>query len=398
MTATALLALALLLTPNAQAAKLKKMSNAELAALVQDTGAKEDDRVEAAGFLADRGAVADVAALGAACAPSDSIEVCEHALAALEDLRHDDAWPQVEGALRLEGLDEGLRIKAFRILSKEDPERLDTVVPELLEGYRKLPDRVAVRSVEWLPERDLRRWQDITVLMATDRVLSNRVRLAAEEAATDFAHPRLYQVWVSMLSDPEERIRKEAAISLGRSGLPSSIVREHLVQTASQDEAGGVRAKAWKSLRFHAHPDLLPAIHEAVLTEKNPIAWGHAIELLEVLADDSSVSTLGKLLERQEYLLEEGVIRLVHTAVRIGDASIVPALEALERSTTVEAVRTEARAAIDLLKGPEAQRTSAVSSYQVIDYYVVEPADEPVQVELSVSIGEDGMAVWATTP
>lgn len=170
----------------------------------------------------------------------------------------------------------------------------------------------------------------------------------------------------------------------------------NVVQT---DDAGNVRAAALGSLRFYASPELLPLLHTEVLNEKNPLAWGQAMELLEPLADASSVSTLCQLLAMQANLIDDGVIRIVHTLVRIGDPKAVPCLEALERATPSEPVRVEARAAIDLLGGPTQARFDAMNAWNVIEVHVLDPAaPEPPPIQLGVTLDTTGMAVWATIP
>ncbi len=394
-----LLALALTLPTTAAAAKLSKLSDPDLAKLVADRGADEGDRVEAAELLADHRAVAQAATMAKACDPTDVVNVCEHVLAALEDLESDEAMAQVEAALMMPDLDDALRHKALKILRKLAPYRVDARVPQVLSEYRSLGAGFASDLVATLPERKLTDWQDITILIATDAGANRRVRVAALDAAEAFDHPALYDAWMGLLSDEDKNIRARCATNLGRSGLPSSQIRPTLVELVRTDDAGKVRAAALKSLRFHADPSLLPLLHDEVLNEKHPIAWGHAMELLEPLADASSVATLCQLLGRQENLLEEGAVRIVHTLVRIGDPSAVPCLEALERATASGMVRAEARAAIDLLAVPEAQRVEVITGWGVTEVYLVDPSQpEPAPFTLGVQLDANGMAVWATVP
>ncbi len=394
-----ILALALLLPATASPAKLTKLSDPELANLVADRAADEDDRVEAAGLLADRQAVDQAATMAAACAPDDIENVCEHVLAAYEAMQDDAAMAQVEVALLSSDLHDGLRHKALKILRELAPYRADARVPQVLGEYRTLGAGFAADLVAYLPERKLVDWQDITILMATDAGAKRRVRLAALDAAEAFDHPALYHAWIALLDDEDKKIRARCATELGRSGLPSSLVRPTLVEVARTDEAGKVRAAALKSLRYHADPSLLPLLHQAVLGEKNPLAWGHAMELLEPLADASSVDTLCQLLGRQENLIEEGVIRIVHTLVRIGEPSALPCLEALARTTASDAVRREAQAAIDLLAAPGGIQEEVLAGWGVIEIHLADPAQpEPEPVELGVRLDASGAAIWASLP
>lgn len=392
-------ALTLALPATASAAKLAKLTDPELAKLVADRAADEDDRVEAAELLAEHRAATQVGTMAQACDPTDVVNVCEHVLAALESLEGPEAMAEVERILLITDLDDSMRHKALKILRKLDPYRLDARVPQVLAEYRTLGAGFAADLLEVLPERKLTDWQDITILIATDAGANRRVRVAALDAAEAFDHPALYDAWMGLLSDEDKKIRARCAENLGRSGLPSSLIRPTLVQVVRTDDTGKVRAAALKSLRYHADPSLLPLLHDEVLNEKHPMAWGHAMELLEPLADASSVPTLCQLLGMQENLLEEGVVRIVHTLVRIGDPSAVPCLEALERASASPVVKAEARAAIDLLAKPEPQRIDLISGWQVVDVWVADPAQpEPAPFQLGVSLDANGMAVWASVP
>ena len=306
-----------------------------------------------------------------------------------------------------EGLDDSLRHKALKILTELDPYRTDVRVPVLLGDYRKFASGFAADLVAYLPQRELDDWRDITILIATDQGAKRRVRLEALEAAEAFDHPALHDAWLSLLSDEDNRVRARCAKNLGRSGLPAALVRPALMEVVREDKAGTVRAAALHSLRFYACPELLPLLHEEALGEPHPVAWGRAMELLEPLADQSSIPTLCQLLQRQQNLTQDGVIRIIHAMVRIGepdklevtDHDMVTALEVLERATASERVRIEARAAMDLLAKPEPQRVQSVSSWDVLEIHLVDPAEPaPEPFELGVSLDANGMAVWASVP
>lgn len=402
-----LLPLALLFSAPVSAAKLKKMADAELATLVADPTADEDDRLDATELLMERRALDQAVVMVGACQPTDIHNVCEHVLAAFEDMKDEAAMAQVEVVLMTEGLDDSLRHKALKILTELDPYRTDVRVPELLRDYRKFASGFAADLVAYLPQRDLEDWRDITILMATDQGAKRRVRLVALEAAEAFEHPALHDAWLSLLSDEDKRVRARCAQNLGRSGLPASLVRPALMEVVRQDKAGSVRAAAMHSLRFYAGPELLPLLHDQALNEKHPVAWGRAMELLEPLADPSSIPTLCQLLQRQQNLTQDGVIRIIHAMVRIGepeklevtDHDMVTALEVLERASGSERVRVEARAAIDLLAKPEPQRAQSITSWEVLEIHVVDPAEPaPEPFELGVSLDANGMAVWASVP
>jgi HEAT repeat protein len=400
-----LLPLTLLLSAPVSAAKLKKMADADLSALVADPAADEDERLDATELLAERRAVGQVGVMVGACEPTDAHNVCEHVLAAFEGMEEQAAMAQVEVVLMTEGLDDSLRHRALGILTELDPARTDVRVPELLRAYRTFASGFAADLVAYLPKRDLDQWRDYTILIATDAGAKRRVRLIALEAAEAFEHPALHDAWLALLGDEDRRVRARCAENLGRSGLPDPVVRPALIEVARGDEAGTVRAAALHSLRSYAGPHLLPLLHEAALNEQHPVAWGRAVELLEPLADPSSIPTLCQLLQRQHNLTSEGVIRIIHAMVRIGEPEklevtehdMATALEVLEGSSSSERVRTEARAAIDLLAKPESQRVQSVSGWDVLEVHEVdptEPAPEPFQ--LGVSLDANGTAVWVS--
>jgi HEAT repeat protein len=406
-TSILLLPLALSFSTPASAARLKKMVDTELAALVADPGADQGDRVDAADLLLERRAIAHVSVMVGACQPGDVPVVCEHVLAAFEGMKDEPAMAQVELVLMTEGLDDSLRHHAMKILAELDPERTDVRVPELLQGYRGLASGFAADLVAYLPQRDLDQWRDYTLLMATDEEAKRQVRLVALEAAEAFEHPALHDAWLALLRDEDRRVRARCAQNLGRPGLPDPVVRPALIQVVKTDEAGTVRAAAWHSLRFYAGPHLLPLLHGAVLGEQHPVAWGRALELLEPLADPSSIPTLCQLLQRHHNLTADGLIRIIHTMVRIGepdklevtDHDMATALEVLASASPSERIRAEARAAIELLGQPEAQRVQTVAGWEILEVLIVDPTQPaPEPFELGVHLDASGAAVWAHPP
>ena len=86
-----LLPLALLFSAPVCAAKLKKMADADLAELVADPAADEDDRLDATELLLERRALDQVGVMAGACQPTDIPNVCEHVLAAFEDMKDEAA-------------------------------------------------------------------------------------------------------------------------------------------------------------------------------------------------------------------------------------------------------------------------------------------------------------------
>lgn len=377
----------------ADAAPLKKMTDAELAAVLvaPDTKAAED----AAELLGERRTPAAVTALGTACPPGANANVCEASLAALEAINSDAARAEVQKALETVGLADSARHKALKILKKQDRSRLAAAVPKVLTGYRSLDEGFAVATIEALADLGLRDHQDITVLIAKDGVAKRRVRVAALNAAEKLQHPALWTAYLELVTDTDVKLRINAAKGLGRSGIPGSVALPVLTRAARQDADGGVRAAAMNALRFYAYPGLLPTLHEAVLQERNIFAWNAAVELLMVLADKTSVPTLRQLLDGE--LIAEGYVAIIHVLVRIGDPAAIPSLEALARRSEEPTVKEEAMAAVRFLKGPEPERVRIIETYTVVEVHHYDPvAPPPPMPVLSVAIGADGMAVWAS--
>lgn len=388
-TLTLFLALALPIFGHAK--PLKKLTDPELITVVE-TSTDSDDRVEAIDLLADRGAKSAIPALGALLTAEQDPNVAEHALGALEDIYDEDARVFVFQALLNRDLKDSLRLKAAKILGKQDQGLITEAAPLVLADYRTLKDPLAVRMVEALPNHHQTAAHDYAILIATDGSAGRKARMAAFEAAETLDHPQLYRAYLSMLSDSDKKIRIKAVQGLGRSGLPAAEVAPALTDAARNDQDGPVRAAAFKSLRLYASPDLLPTLHHAALNEKAPVAWFYAVEMLQGLADTSSIPVIGQLFGKQEFMADDQLVALAHTLVRIGDASAVPSLEALARATESEVVRTEATAAADILRGPEEERTVLIAGWPVIevtlvDMTVVAPPPPPLAVSVDVSGG-----------
>ena len=388
------LLLALVLTAHPASAKsMKKMSDADLGALL--VGPDIGKAADAAEVLGTRHTSSAIATLGTACPPTANANACEAALGVLEDLKSDEARAEVQKALETQGLADSSRHKALKILKKQDRTRLAESLPGVLAAYRTLDDGFCVGALDALGDLGLKEIQDITILIAKDGVAKRRVRLAALEVAEKIQHPALWTAYLELLKDSDTKVRVKSAKGLGRSGIPGSVAVPALSEAARHDEASTVRTAAFKALRFYAYPGLLPILHEAALQERDPFAWSAAIELLMVLADKSSTSTLCQLIAQQPNLLPEAMVSLIHVLVRIGDPSAVPTLEALARQTEDVTVRTEAEAAIALLRGPEPERVQIIQTYTLVEVQVYEPtAPPPPMPRLSVEVGPDGMAIW----
>ncbi len=385
-------ALSLLLLPAAaQAKKLDKLSCDELVEIMQ-TASDDDDRADAAEVLGEKGCDGAVEALARTCVDDDDNEVCNTAVSALAEIGSDEALQALVGVLENGEVHDGGRKKALNKLLDDEPSLADGAIPGVLGTYRKLDPPFTNRLLAAMVDRDLRDYGDLTILVATDRTLKTKVRKNALKAAESLNHPLLHDAHISLLDDSDKKLRIAACQGLGRTGLPSGTVAPALEKVVRGDDKGDVRAAALKSLKFHGHAGLLPLIHTEVLTEKHPIAWGHAVDLLIALADASSVDTVHQVLLRDDNLPDEGVIALIHLLVRIGDPSSIHALRSLEArvSGTVDSEAVIAR------KYLESGAADGAGSYtppptDVVIWDGTTPDDLPV---LSVQLDANGIAVW----
>jgi len=398
-TPTLALAASLLLATTAAAKPPSKMSDDELVAtLVEHKSAKQ--REKAADELGERRTEGAIEALRGRCIPQEEQVVCEHAIWALEKYRSLPAQEALAAIVQDGQLPTWWRQVALRTLKRENQTLLGSIAPELLVGFRNLDAPFAKNLVEALVDGSNAAARDLTILIAKDIGTKRPVRMAALEAAEAFKHPRLYEVYATLLEDDDKRIQVKSIQGLDRAGLPPLVVQPALSRVALNDDKGDVRKQAWKALRNYVSPDLVPAANQAVLEERNMFAWNHAMSIFARIADERSLPALQELF-RNENLSEDHHYELIHAAIRIGDPVVVPSLETLRDTTANHDVRQEAQRAIDLLRGPEEERITVLAGLPVVDLVVVDPSatyEEPPA--LTVTMGSDGRAVfgaWVST-
>ncbi len=382
---------ALVFPSAAVAKKLEKMSDAELIDVLQNSD-DEDDREDAAELLGERGSEEAIEALGAVCTSDPEKSVCDTAVEALADIGGHTALGHLTGILSNDLVSDGSRKKALKQLLDEDASRVDKAVPVVLGTYRKLDNSFIIALLKALVDRDLRGAGDLTILIAKDRTIKRKPRLKALEAAESINHPLLYDAYLSLLDDDDKKVRISACKGLARSGMPGSVVAPALENVVRTDKKGGVRAAALAALKYYAHPGLLPLIHTEVLNEKDPIAWGHSVDLLIALADVSSVETIHQVLRRDDNMVTEGVVALIHLLVRIGDPSSAHALESLEDRTKDDVVEDECEIALKHFQEKDPAEFVAVVPAGVIIWDTTAP--EPELPTLAVEIDANGIAVW----
>lgn len=292
------------------------------------------------------------------------------ALAALEEYgRNEVALSAVQQAFVDPGQDAKIHAGALTLLLKVDPPRADEGVIWHTGRYRQNKPAWNVRLLDTLIKLNRQEARDLPLIVVMDISQPKNVRVAALDALEAFQHPGLHDAYLSLVSDPDKKIKLRCINGLSRAGLPGQRVQAALEDVVRTDKQGDVRAAALKGLKLSANPSLLPLLHSEVIAEKNLFALAHAIDLLLVLADESSYSTLLRLASPDWSMQNDAKVRVIHILVRLGNPGAIPTLTALRDATDEELVKLEAQRAIDLLS-PEREEERLV----IVEQYV-RPAD-----------------------
>ncbi len=388
------LSVLVLLSSVAWGASPSKMTDEELVtALLSDKS--QSNREKAADEIGKRQLESAIPSLLEACRPVEHEFVCDHALRALEQIRVPASREAMAAVLLDERLKEWKRKTAMRVLGRADESYLAAVAPRALTRYRSMDGDFGAPLVESLVKGGNTAVMDLTIVIATDVAAHRRTRVAALDAAEAFKHPRLFEAYVALLDDTDKAIRLRCAQELGRSGMPGNVVVAPLMKVAQFDEVGEVRVAAFKSLKHYASPQLLPLLHHAVINERNVIAWAHALQLFQALADASSLTVLDSLV-RNPNIIDDEQIRLIGAAVRIGDPMMISALQVrIDDPEEVETVKAAARNAIALLGGSPADRLSFVQTLVVPDVVMWVPTVEVAPLPaLSIQVDPMGVVQW----
>lgn len=385
----ALLIAAMFVSSTAFAANFKKMTVDQIVTVLQ-TDKSSKNREKAADWIGDNRLLDAGPALRGACNPSELKSVCDHALWALEKFHTPDAHALIEEVLLDTSFNQDAREVAMRVLKREDRARLAQAAPAVLLQYRSLDQGFTAGLLDALVEGGNANAKDLAVLIAADVGAGRKARVAGIEAARAFQHPLLFQACVTMLGDTDKKVRLECVQELAKPGLPADQVVPALMKTAELDEAGDVRAAAWKALRGYVSPDLLPLLNRRVLVERHLGALFHVLDLFSLLADASSTAQMQSLLP-MDTLATEYRQRLVRAAVRIGDPSFLPVLQAMLTQELDAVLRAEVEQAILLLQGPPAARVVYVQQLAVPEVIWID-ATVPVAPlpVLSVSVDASG--------
>lgn len=394
----AVLMLSFLLLPGvADAKKMKAMTDAEILEILASSP-DEALRDEAAAMLGDRGSREAIPALTKAAMEETSLAVQLEAIDSLHDLRVLDP---IQAIFETEGHDEKVYAKALAILMKEDAPRADAAVPYHLSRYRSHTPSFTMsllRAVVRLNRQDAR---DLALVVVTDVGQKRKVRVKALEVMETLKHPGLTQAYLALVTDDDKKIKIRCIEGLTRTGLDGDQVTAALSDVARSDKQGDVRAKAMRALKNYTHPGLLPLVHDRIANEKHLVAWGHAAEMLLVLADPTSVPVITRLMNPEVNLPDAYRIELINTLVRLGDPSCVPALQVLA-DAMIEAdqanVRNAALRAIELLSpAKEQERIVFVQAWAPpVEVVIWEVGATVVETyEMSVSVDASGMVVGA---
>ena len=387
---------ALLLIPSlalARAPKVKGMDDAELLALLGHPD--EDAREAAAEELGERGVVAAIEPLTKLAITDEESDVFVQAMWALAEIDTDASWDALQTVFETPEASEEVRRKALRKLMDGKRDRADNGVPYYLLHYKDNGADFNVQLLKALQTLERRDMRDLPMLIVRDRRQKRPVRVAALDALEHLKHPGAAEAYVALLDDGDKKIKLRCIKGLSRAGLPADRMGPPLEEVVRTDKQGDVRAAALGALKMYAYPELLPLVQALVTSEKHPMAWSHAVEIFAVLADDSSLPTLQRLIGPTMYTGDGHLTMLIHAAVRIGDPSVVPALEGLRDRTESADVAAECKAAIRLL-APEAraERVTVIQSYGVPGVVLYDSASVSYEgAELSLTVGDGGAIV-----
>lgn len=353
------------LPPSATAKSLRKMDTEELLQVIREHS-RVSKRIEAIDELVARGSIEAVPELAGRCQQDPNPDICSQVVSGLAQLNHPDAREQLLVILRQVGAPEDQRNQALSELLISDKDRLRQAMPAILSDYRSLPPAVGesvIRALITLSQEEL---GDLAILITRDPDAHRDHRIAALAVVEHFAPARRWEAWIGMLNDPDSRVRAHSAKMLGQEGLPASVVHEVLLRVYKNDVEGNVRAAAARSLAYFANETLLPDLHEALISERHPVAWDATLQLLLPLADSSSVSALVQLLERDRArrIKPEVLTTIVRKLAFIGDARIVPNIYAIEQNHQGSEFAEVCRRATTALKAEDVERELALQQVQ----------------------------------
>ena len=380
----------------ASAKPLSQLSDSELVdVLLASPSVKK--REAAAALLGERRSAIAADALGRSCLDDRQGEVCDRVLDALLAIGSEDALQQVAEILRSDDVEPRRRRAALAILLAQDPGRVDYFLGEVLCQYRRFDPSFTIDLLGCIRTRELADLGDVAVFIANDELAPRDARLAALSVAEDLEHPRLFDAYVSLARDEDKSLRARCAEGLGNPAYPGSEVVPTLMRLAAKDAGAPVRAASLASLRFFVHPGLLPLLHDTVSHEANPTAWATALVLLETVADLSSVVPVAELLEDDDRLADQAILRLIRVLVRAGDPNAGMVLDSLARRTSSPGIAQAARDGARLLEAPPEVRQHTIARWRSgIGVRHWDPDGPQAEVPpLRVTLDAEGVLVWS---
>ena len=365
---------------SASAKSLKKMDTQELLEVVKEHS-RVSKRLDAIDELTRRGTTEAAPELAGRCQQDPNPDICARIVSGLAQMNHPDARAQLLVVLRQIGAPEEQRNQALSELLVSDKDRLRAAMPSILSDYRSLPPSVGENVIRALIPLEQGELQDLAIVITKDRDATREHKIGALAVVEHFSPARQWEAWIGMLNDPDSRVRAHSAKMLGREGLPASVVHEVLLRVYKSDVEGNVRAAAADSLAFYANESLLPALHEALESERHPVAWDATLRLLLPLADASSVPALVSMLDRDRArrIKPEVLSVIVRKLAFVGDASIVPNVYAIEQNHQGTDFAEVCRRATAALQAEDVERELALKRVQrdtEIDLVLWDP-DEP---------------------
>lgn len=330
-----------------------------------------------------------------------------------------DALTAIQAAFERDDQEPEFFAKALALLMANDPTRAEQGVIVHLSRYRKYPGPFIRKLLDASQKLNNPEARDLPLLIVLDVGQPKPVRVKALDTLEALEHPGLIDAYLAMLDDPDKKIQLRCIDGLSRSGLPPHKVQAALSKVVKNDDKGDVRARALKGLKLYASPELLPLIHSEVASEKHIFAWYHAMEMLLLLADQSSFPILNQVLTRAWAYNDEMVIQTFQTLLRltitappeqfgvmadqvISSIGVRINIPEGELGAVSEATRAEGQRIIDLLSPKEPETivqlvgTWALPVFEVtvLDLSVVD--ESSYSYEMSVQVDAGGHVVTSS--
>ncbi len=396
-TALSALIVATLAAPTLAQARRPNVKKMEDPDLIEQLAASDvDAREDAAEELGRRGRDAAIEPLMRLAISDEESDVYVQAMWAIEEIGGDAGRHALQMIFETPEATEVVRSKVLKKLMGKHLERADNGVPYYLLHYKDNGVAFNAQLLKALMKLERQDMRDLPMLMVRDARLKRRVRVLALDAVEALKHPGAVEAYLALVGDNDKKIKLRCIKGLSRAGLPAELVGPALEEVVRTDKQGDVRAAALAALKFTLYPELLPLVQSLAANERHIMAWSHSVQMLAVLADEGSISTVQRLLGPDMSLPDGHAVQLIQALVRIGNPVVVPALEGhMGRSRSADVI-AECRAAIRL-PSPEAaaERVTVINTYTPPAALVVYDSSAVSYrgAELTMRIGADGTVV-----